>query len=61
MVRLIISATSFREGGVISLAVRQPGYLLQASSRRPIGFAPPLHSGFAFLAAPERLRVSTVR
>jgi Transposase IS116/IS110/IS902 family len=25
-----------------------------ASSRRPVGFAPPLHSGFAFIAAPRR-------
>jgi hypothetical protein len=26
-----------------------------------MGFAPPPHSGFAFLAAPERLRVTTLQ
>ena len=25
--------------------------------RRPLGFAPPPHSGFAFIAAPERQRL----
>jgi hypothetical protein len=39
-----------------TIAVRQPGYLLPSSSRRPLGFAPPLHSGFAFIAAPRRQR-----
>jgi hypothetical protein len=34
-------------------AVRQPGYLPQVSTRRPMGFASPLRSGFAFIAAPE--------
>src|SRR5215217_9305287 len=29
-------------------AVRQPGYL---PARRPLGFAPPPHDGFAFLAS----------
>jgi hypothetical protein len=39
-----------------TFAVRQPGYLLQASSRRPIGFAPPPCDGFALIATPERQR-----
>ena len=37
--------------------VRQPGYL--PLGERSMGFAPPPHGGFAFIAAPERLRVST--
>jgi len=40
-----------------SLAVRQPGYL---TLERPIGFAPPPHDGFAFLAAPSRRRCACV-
>src|SRR5918995_4895586 len=28
--------------------------------RRPMGFASPPHSGFAFIAAPERQRLSTI-
>jgi hypothetical protein len=34
-------------------AVRQPGHLL-ASPRRSLGFAPPPHDGFAFLASARR-------
>src|SRR5215207_18955 len=37
-------------------AVRQPGYLLRA--RRPMGFAPPPHDGFAFLASATRMRMT---
>ena len=33
-------------------AVRQPGRL-PASSRRPLGFAPPPHDGFAFIASAQ--------
>src|SRR5829696_4852948 len=53
----------FSEGGALcrpAAAVRQPGYLLQASSRRPIGFASPPRSGFAFIAAPQRQRLCTI-
>jgi hypothetical protein len=32
-------------------AVRQPGYLL---ARRPLGFAPPPHDGFALLASAHK-------
>jgi hypothetical protein len=32
--------------------IRQPGYL--SPRERPIGFAPPPHGRFAFIAAPER-------
>src|SRR5215212_4566390 len=38
-------------------AVRQPGYLLQASSRGLLGSAPPLRSRIAFIATPERQRL----
>src|SRR5829696_6897687 len=47
-------------GGALSLGlcrdpttVRQPGYL-SSLEERPMGFAPPPHGGFAFIAAPER-------
>src|SRR5215204_7289777 len=38
-------------------AVRQPGYLLQASSKGLLGFAPSLRSEFAFIATPQRQRL----